>query len=125
MNEPYLIAEAVPGIANVLAESARHPNHDRGGKSIRRAPTHRSAIVELLGGGIRVLAELNLGDRHQAADGHADGAANDPFLGKARVEHAFVAELPLKAFRYQVDSALASDVLAEHEQLWIDLELPA
>ena len=43
--------------------------------------------------GIGVLAELNLGDRHQPGDRHPDRAADDAFFGQARVEHARVAEL--------------------------------
>ena len=106
-----------------MPKPAGHAHDDRRGEAIGGAPTHRTAVVELLGGGVGVLAELNLSDRHESRDRHADRTADDAFFGEARVEDARFTELFLKAFGDQVHAALAADVLAEHETLGIDLEL--
>src|SRR4051812_8625137 len=113
----------VPRIADILSEAARHPHHDRRREPIRRAPAQRSTIVQLLRRWIRILPKLDLGDGHQAGDGHPHGSTNDPLLGEARVEHASLAELPLQPFRDEMDAALPPDVLAEDDALGIHLEL--
>src|SRR5689334_307575 len=98
MSEPDFIAQAVPRIADVLAESARHAHHDRSRKAVRRPPPHGSTIVQLLGSRVRVLAELNLRDRHQTAERHTDSAADNPLFRKARIKHALLTKLPLQPF---------------------------
>ena len=53
----HLATHRVPRIADVLAESARHSHDDRGSEPVVRAPPHCAAVVELLGGGVRVFPE--------------------------------------------------------------------
>ena len=123
MRETHFVAQAVPGVSNVLAMTARHA-HDNGcGKSIRRAPPQRSTIVQLFGGRIGVFAKLDFRHRHEASDGHADGAADDSLLGEARVEYPPVAELSLEAFGDQMYAAFAADVFTEDEHFRIHLQL--
>src|SRR5881394_2257728 len=103
----------MPRIAHVLAETTGHAHDNRRREPIRRPPAKRSAVVELLRGGIGVFAELNLGDRHQATDGHSDCAADDSLFRETRIEHPLVTELSLQSFRHEVDAALPPDVFAE------------
>src|SRR5690349_20361595 len=123
MSEPHLVAEAVPRIADVLPEAAWHAHHDRRGEPIRGPPPHRSTVVQLLRRGIGILAELNLGDGHQAADRHANGPADNPFLGETGVEDASVTELPLQTFGDEMDATLPTDVLTKDDTLRIHLQL--
>src|SRR5205814_1587321 len=77
-----------------------------------------------------VVEELDLGARAQAAQGHADRAADDVGLGERRVEAARVAELALQAERDAEHAALAGyfvdqvrvgvgHVLAEHADAFV------
>ena len=117
-----LIGLAVPRIA-ALEESAGNAHHDGRGEAIVGAPAQRAAVIELLGGRLRVLAELDLGDGHEARERHADGAADDALLREAGIEHARRAVLVLQAERRAVHAALGPDVLAKHEQARIAREL--
>ena len=119
----HLATQRMPGIADVLAESARHPHHHRRGELVRRAPPHRSDVVELLVRGIGILAELNLRDGHESAHGHADGATDDALLGQTRIEHTPHAEPLLQSFRHEMHAALPPDVLPEDDELRIRGEL--
>src|SRR5262249_51653324 len=53
-----LVGLAVPGIT-ALEEAPGHAHDERCCEAIAGAPAQRPAIVQLLGGGIRVLAELD------------------------------------------------------------------
>ena len=125
VRESHLVAHTVPRISDVLPKAAGHADDDRCREPIGRSPPQRSTVVELLGRRIRVFPELNLRHGHQTRDRHPHGATHDTFLGQARVENATIAELALKAFRDEMDAALASDVFAEHQQLGVHLQLPA
>ena len=114
VQELDLVALAVPGIA-ALEESARHAHDHRRREAVGRAPADRAAVVQLLRRGLRVLAELDLGHRHEARERHADGAADDAFLRQAGVEDAILAEPFLQPERRRVHAALAADVLAENQ----------
>ena len=48
-----------------------------GGEAIGRAPADGAAVVLLLRAGVGILAELDLGNRHQTRQGHPHGAADD------------------------------------------------
>src|SRR5262245_23648380 len=122
MRELDLVALTVPGVA-ALEEATRHAHYQRRGKAVRRAPSHRTAVVQLLCGGFRVLAELDLGDRHQARQRHADGAANDALLRQAGVEYSVDAVLLLQTQGGRVYPALAAPVFAKHQQARIHREL--
>src|SRR5437762_3132908 len=113
MNEADLVAEAVPWIADILAEAAGHAHDDWRGEAVRGPPAQRSTIVQLLRRRIRVLTELNLCDGHQSTDRHTHGAADDPLFGEAGVENATLAELSLEALGHEVHAAFAADVLPE------------
>src|SRR5689334_22074887 len=123
MNESNFVAQAVPGISNVLAEPTGHPYHDRRRESVGRAPSQRAAVIQLLGRRIGVLSKLNLGDRHQSADGHPNRPPDYPLFRKAGVEDALLAELPLQPLRDEMHPALSPDVLTEREELGIHVEL--
>src|SRR6185437_10514165 len=109
-----LVGLTVPGIA-AFEEAARHADHQRGGEAVVGAPTQRSAIVELLGRGISVLAKLDLGHRQEPGEGHAHGAADDALFRQARVEYPGGAVFLLQPECRAVDSALAAHVLAEYD----------
>src|SRR2546422_6545265 len=46
--------------------AARHPDHDRRRPAVVGPPPQCAAVVELLGCGVGVLAELDLGERQQS-----------------------------------------------------------
>src|ERR1700733_15574644 len=75
----HFVRLAVPGIA-AFEESAGNPHHHRRRESIRRAPAHGAAVVELLGRRIRVFAELNLRYGHEPGGGHTHGPPDDALL---------------------------------------------
>ena len=112
----------MPGIA-AFEKAARHTKHHRCSEAVVGAPAHRPAVVDLLGRGLGIFAELDFGHRHQPGKSHADGAADNPLFVQAGVEHALVPELLLKAERHRVNSALRPDVLAEHQHARICFEL--
>src|ERR1043166_89552 len=113
----------MPWIADILPEPPGHADHDRRDEAVRRAPAQRATVVELFRCRIGVLAELNLRDRHESRDRHADGPPDDSLFGEAGVEHAIRAETLLKALGHEMHSAFHADVLAEDEHLAIALEL--
>ena len=123
VREAHLVAETVPRIAHVLAEATRHPHHHWRGEPIGRSPAQRPGVVELLGRRVGVLAELDLGDRHQPADREPRRASDDPLLGKTRVEHAVGTELLLQPLGDQMHTAFLADILAEHDEPGVDGEL--
>ncbi len=67
-------------------------------------------VAHLVHGGPDVVEELDLDDGLEAADGHADGAADDVGLGERRVPDAVGAELGLQAGGELEDAALALDL---------------
>ena len=99
VDELHLVGLAVPGIA-ALEEADRHAQHHRRGEAVVGAPAHRAAIVDLLERRLGIFAELDFGHRHQPGERHADGAADNAFLGEAGVEHALDAVLVLQAQRH-------------------------
>src|SRR5205085_2248898 len=123
VREANFVAERVPRIADVFAESTRHTHDDRRREPIRRAPPHRARVIQLLRGRIGVFAKLNFRDGHESRDRHADRTADDAFFGQTRVEHALVAELLLQSFGDEMDAAFATNVFAEDEDFRIHLEL--
>ena len=68
-------------------------------------------VANLHHGGPDVVEELNFGDGLQAADGHADGAADDAGFGERRVEDAVGAVFALQAGGGFEDAALPFYVL--------------
>ena len=76
----HLVGFAVPGIATLRGITAGHPHYQRSGKAVVGAPADGAAVVELLGGRVGILAELDLRHRHQPGDGHAHRPADDSFL---------------------------------------------
>jgi hypothetical protein len=123
VREPHLVAERVPRVADVLAEAAGHADDDRRREAVVGPPAHGAAVVELLGGRVGVLAELDLGDRDEPRVRHPHRAADDPLLRQRGVEHAAGAEALLQPLGHEVHAPLHADVLAEHEEPRVDLEL--
>ena len=122
VDELHLVGLAMPGIA-AFEEADRHAQHHRRGEAVVGAPAHRPAIVDLLGRGLGIFAELDFRHRHQPGERHADGAADDPFLVEAGVEDPLGAVLLLQAQGHRVDAALRPDILAEQEDARVDLQL--
>ena len=97
--------------AQVAAD--RHADHHRARPVVARPVAHhRQLVANLHERRPDVVEELDLDDRLQPAQRHADGAADDVGLGERRVEHAVAAEPPLQAVRHLEDAALAGDQLA-------------
>jgi hypothetical protein len=117
----HLVRLAVPGIA-AFEEPAGNPHHHGCRESIGGAPTHGAAVIELFGRGIRVFAELDLGNRHEPGRGHTDRAADDAFLGQTGIEHARASEFLLQADGGRVHAALAAHIFAEHHEPRIHFE---
>ena len=64
MQPLHLVGLAVPWIT-AFEEAARDAHHHGRGEPIRRSPTHRAAVVELLGGRIGIFSKLNFRHRHE------------------------------------------------------------
>src|ERR1700749_849811 len=110
VNPRDLVGLAVPGIA-ALEKPARHP-HDHGcRKTVLSAPPHGAAIIELLRRRVGVLAELDFRHRQKPRERHADGAADDTFLGQAGIEHPLDTVLVLQTQRGTVHTALGAHIL--------------
>ena len=94
--------------AQVAAD--RHADDHRARPVVVRAVAHhRHLVANLHEAGPDVVEELDLDDRLQAAQRHADAAADDVGFGERRVEDAVAAELPLQTVRHLEDAALALD----------------
>jgi hypothetical protein len=65
--------------------------------------------------------ELDLAHRSVAADGQADGGADDPGLGQRGVEDAVLAEVLLQAVGDAEDATELADVLAHEQDLRVAL----
>ena len=74
---------------------------------VRSVAHHRHLVAQLHVAGPDVVEELNLDDRLDAAQRHADGAADDVRFRKRRVEHALAAVQLLQAVRHLEDAAFA------------------
>src|SRR5262245_3009739 len=123
MRKAHLVAQRMPRVTDILPEAARHSHHDGRAEAIRRPPAQRTAIVELLGGRIGILAKLDLSDGNEASDRHPHRPPDDALLGQTRVEDPSLAEPLLKSLGDEVHAALFPDVFPEHEELWIHREL--
>ena len=74
-----------------------------------------SSLDDLVVRRIDVVGELDLGDRPQAVDRHADRGGDDAALGDRRIEHAVLAVLALQAVGDAEHAAEVADVLAHHD----------
>ena len=94
--------------AQVAAD--RHADHHRTRPVVARPVAHhRHLVANLHEGRPDVVEELDLDDRLQPAQRHADAAADDVRFGQRRVEDAVAAELPLQAVGDLEHAALAGD----------------
>ncbi len=108
MREDAFARLAVVRTAALEIAADRHAHDHRTRIVVARAiAQHRHLVADLHHRGPDVIEELDLDNRLQPADGHADGAADDRGFGDRRVEHAIVAELPLQPMRHLEDTALA------------------
>jgi hypothetical protein len=74
---------------------------------VRPVAHHRHLVAQLHVAWPDVIEELNFDDRLDAAQRHADGAADDVCLGRGRIEDAIASVQFLKAVRHLEDAALA------------------
>ena len=72
--------------------------------------------------GIDIVCELDLHDRTQTVNAHADGGRQDAGLGNRRVERAIRPVLPLQTLGAAEHTAKIADVLAEDDDPVIFLE---
>ena len=79
----------------------------------------RQLADDLVEAGIDVVGKLDLGDRAQAVDAHADRGADDAAFGDRRVDDAMLAVLALQAVGAAEYAAEVTDVLAEHDDAGI------
>ncbi len=117
----HFVRLTVPGIA-AFEETAGNAHDHRRCKSIHGAPAHGAAVIQLLGRGIGVFAELNLGYRQKSGRGHADSAADDAFFGETGIEHSVHAESFLQPQSRGVHATFAADIFAEDQHARIDRE---
>src|ERR1041385_211892 len=100
----------MPWVAGLLTKANRNTHNNRRGKLGKRAPADRTAIVDLLGGRIGILAELNFRYGTQTAHRHRNRATNDPLFIQRCVEHPRLAKLMLQIDRRTVYAALRTNI---------------
>ena len=100
--------------AAAAGRADRHRRPELAGAAIAQP---RELADDLVVGRIDVVGELDLGDRPQAVDAHADRRADDAALGDRRVEHAVLAVLALQAVGDAEHAAEVAHVLAEHHHV--------
>ena len=111
-------------LRRVDAGAARRAQHHRAGQPPARAMAHAPGVVEdLVDRGVGEAGELDLRDRLQPLDRHADAHAGDEALGERRVDHALGAEAPGEPQRRAEHAAVHAHVLAEHDDGGIVLHL--
>src|SRR5579871_6828056 len=97
--------------ANTAAAGCAY--RDGSGELTRAAiPQARELADHLVERGIDVVRELDLGDRLQSIDTHADRGRHDPALRDRRIEYAMLPILSLQAVGDTEDAAEIADILA-------------
>ena len=76
VHELDLVGHRVPRVA-ALEKAAGDAEHHRRSETVGGAPAHGARIVDLLGCGLGIFAELDFRHGHQAGERHADRAADD------------------------------------------------
>src|SRR5579863_174968 len=105
------------------AATARRTDRDGSGELAGAAIAQaRELTHHLVEGRIDVIRELDLGDRLQPVDAHADGSGDDAALRDRSVEHAMLAILSLEAVRYPEHAAEIPDILPQNDDARIALE---
>jgi hypothetical protein len=97
----------VRGAAAQVAADWHAHDHRAAPVVVRPVPHHRHLVAELHVAGPDIVEELDLDDRLDAAQRHADGAADDVRLGKRRVEDALASVQLLEPVRHFEDASLA------------------
>src|SRR5437870_2491561 len=105
MREDGFAGDGMPWVARLFAKPDRYADDHRRRKFRESPPAHRTAIVDLLGRGIGVLAKLNFRHRLESGDRHPDRAANDAFFAQRSIEHTPFAETDLQIDRRAVYAA--------------------
>ena len=101
----------------LLVGQAGDPHHHRVGiGAVGEEPEAGGFTPELVLGVVDVGEVLDLGDREQAADAEPQTQAEDGLLVQRVSKTRVGAEALLQAARDAVDTALAADVLAEHDE---------
>ena len=110
--------------AAAQATTVRGADHQRaGGVAVGPKANARGVGNDVVGSGVDEVGELDLGDRPQAAHGHAHGEARDAELHHGRVDNAFRPKFRQQAVRGAKDAAEGSDVLAENHHALVTLHL--
>src|ERR1700734_3201202 len=109
MHPLYFVGLTVPRIT-AFEKTAGDAHYHRCRESIHRSPTHCSAVVELLRGRIGIFSKLNLRHRHESCRRHADGPADDAFLGQTGVEHPPAAKFFLQSESRSMHAAFAAHI---------------
>ncbi len=78
---------------------------------------------DLVEGRVDEVCELDLGDRAQAVDGRPDRSPDDHRLGQRRVDDPVVAEFGPQPIGGEEDATLASDILAQHDDVAVAAHL--
>ena len=92
------------------------PDHDGAGEvAVGAVPQAGRLLHDLVEGRVDEVGELDLDDREQAAEGHADAMADDRGLRQRRVDHPLLAELLDEALRGPEHPTAGAHVLA-HDQ---------
>src|SRR3982751_6315826 len=112
----------MPWVA-ALEKAAGHAKHHRRSEAVVGAPAHRPAIMDLLGRGLGIFAELDFRHWHQPRKRHPDRAADYSFFVEAGVEYPLAAELLLESEGHCVDPALGPYVLAENQHARVRFKL--
>src|SRR4030095_10244450 len=120
--------ELLLGLGVVLerahAASVRHADHHRDVEAALRAgAVARAVVLDLVEALKGEAGELDLADRLEAVEGHADRGADDGRLGQRAVDDALGAALPLPVVGHPEDAAVDADVLAQHEHVAVTLHL--
>ncbi|MNY35608.1 hypothetical protein D3C86_1700280 [compost metagenome] len=103
-------------VAAADAAAVGGADDDRAGVLPARAVAElRHLVDDLVDGREDVVHELDLGDRAQAVEGHADGGADDAGLGEGGVDDPVLAELLLQADGGAEDAAELAHVLAHDD----------
>jgi hypothetical protein len=100
----------VVGRAAAQVTADRHANDHRARKGVARpVAQHRNLVADLHHRRPDVVEKLDLDDRLDAADGHAECTPHDVGLGQRRIEDAHAAELALQPVGHFEHAALARD----------------
>ena len=108
----------------VDAATARRTDHERHAEVAVGPVAHAGCLGDdLIEGGVDEVGELDLGDRQQPVQRHADRHADDAGFGERRIDDAPLAELVEEPLRHLEDTPAGPDVLTEEHDPIVGGEL--